>query len=478
MLFNSLEFAIFLPLVYTLYWLISKRGHQAQNLVLLLASYFFYAWWDWRFLGLILASSLIDYQVGLQLAKTKAPQQRKWWLYLSLSTNLGLLVFFKYFNFFIDSFAQAFSLLGVSLQPSQLTLILPVGISFYTFQTLSYTLDVYRHKIKPTNNLLSFLCFVSFFPQLVAGPIERASHLLPQFHQNRVFNYAQTIDGLRQILWGIFKKIVIADSCANYANDIFAHSSHYAGSTLLLGAFFFAIQIYGDFSGYSDIAIGTAKLFSIRLSQNFANPYFATNIADFWRRWHISLTQWFRDYVYIPLGGNRGTSWQRIANILIVFLLSGLWHGANWTFIAWGALHALLFLPLIFWRYGQSPLVKQSKSTMLWQGLQIIFTFSLTTLAWIFFRAEDISQALNYYQGIVTHEFMTKTSLVHLTHNSRNILIVIVFAVEWWQRKQAHALDFSQTRLPWYFRWGIYYGLILAIAVLRSSAKTFIYFQF
>lgn len=473
MLFNSLEFAVFLPVVYALYWLLSKYGYQVQNIVLLGASYFFYGWWDWRFLGLIIFSSLVDYGVGLALTNTNQPKRRKWWLILSLSVNLGLLLFFKYFNFFVDSFTQAFSLLGFTFNSTQLSIILPVGISFYTFQTLSYTIDIYRNKITPTRNLLSFCCFVSFFPQLVAGPIERASHLLPQFHQKRTFDYDQTINGLRQLLWGLFKKIVIADSCANYVNNIFENSAHYDGSTLLLGAFFFAIQIYGDFSGYSDIAIGTAKFFGIRLSQNFANPYFAHNIADFWRRWHISLTNWFRDYVYIPLGGNRGSHWEKVRNLFLVFLLSGLWHGANWTFVAWGTLHATFFLPLIF-----SPSPSSLNANRLVVILKVCFTFSITTLAWIFFRAENMTQALNYYQNIITNTFISKTALVHLTHNSRNVFIIFLFLMEWWQRKRSHALDFSQSRLPWYARWFIYYLLILSMATLKSSAKTFIYFQF
>ena len=330
MLFNSIEFFIFLPVVFSLYWLINGKNIRLQNAFLVIASYFFYGWWDWRFLSLIAFSSTLDYFVGVGLGKTESTKKRKLLLLTSIAVNIGFLGFFKYFNFFAESFCEAFTFFGTSISdPILLNVILPVGISFYTFQTLSYSIDVYKKKLQPTNDIISFFAFVSFFPQLVAGPIERATNLLPQFHKQRAFSYDQASDGMRQILWGLFKKVVIADNCAIYVNDIFSNFSNHSGSTLLLGAILFAFQIYGDFSGYSDIAIGTARLFGFNLMRNFAFPYFSRDIAEFWRRWHISLSTWFRDYVYIPLGGSRGGKWLNIRNVFIIFVVSGFWHGAN-----------------------------------------------------------------------------------------------------------------------------------------------------
>ena len=347
MYFNSIDFAIFLPIVFLLYWFVTQKNLKLQNALIVVASYVFYGWWDWRFLSLIVFSSLVDYSIGLALKKEEQQSKRKLLLWTSIGVNLGFLGFFKYYNFFVDNFVSAFSFFGQPIQPNTLDIILPVGISFYTFQTLSYTIDVYKRKLEPTSNLISFLAFVSFFPQLVAGPIERATHLLPQFYKKRVFHYSLAVNGCRQILWGLFKKIVIADNCAEYANLIFNNSSDYSGSTLFMGALFFTFQIYGDFSGYSDIAIGTSRLFGFDLKQNFAFPYFSRDIAEFWRRWHISLSTWFRDYLYIPLGGSQGGTLMKVRNTFIIFLVSGFWHGANWTFIAWGFLNALYFLPLL-----------------------------------------------------------------------------------------------------------------------------------
>ena len=349
MLFNSLEFLLFLPTVFAAYWILNlwtdrPRGLQAQNLLLLIASYVFYGWWDWRFLSLIAFSTLVDFAVGLQIAKTNArdipadaddsvrSHTAKRWLWVSLAVNLGLLGYFKYANFFIENWIDAWSSVGVHMDPWTLRVILPVGISFYTFQTLSYSIDIYRRRLEPTRNLIDFAAFVSFFPQLVAGPIERASALLPQIASRRKFDYEDGVSGLRLILWGMFKKVVVADTCAIYVNDVFANCTDYSGSTLMMGAVFFAFQIYGDFSGYSDIAIGTARLFGIKLMTNFKTPYFSRDIAEFWRRWHISLSTWFRDYLYIPLGGSRVGKWKAIRNTFVIFLVSGFWHGANWTF--------------------------------------------------------------------------------------------------------------------------------------------------
>tara|TARA_B110000902_G_C14275443_1_gene574728 strand:- start:923 stop:2005 length:1083 start_codon:yes stop_codon:yes gene_type:complete len=347
MLFNSIDFAIFLPIVFILYWFVANKNLKIQNFLIVAASYFFYGWWDWRFLSLILFSTVVDYSIGKMLLNEEKQTKRKVLLLLSIVVNLGFLGFFKYYNFFLENFINAFSFFGTTINANSLHIILPVGISFYTFQTLSYTIDVYKGKLKPTKDFIAFSAFVSFFPQLVAGPIERATNLLPQFYKKRKFEYHQAVDGLRQILWGLFKKIVIADNCAEQANLIFNNSGDYSGSTLVLGAVFFTFQIYGDFSGYSDIAIGVSRLFGFNLKQNFAFPYFSRDIGEFWRRWHISLSTWFRDYLYIPLGGSRGGTWKKVRNTFIIFIVSGFWHGANWTFIVWGALNAVYFLPLL-----------------------------------------------------------------------------------------------------------------------------------
>ncbi|MCA9064724.1 MAG: MBOAT family protein, partial [Planctomycetaceae bacterium] len=389
MLFNSVDFAVFLPVTFLLYWSLAGRSLRLQNAFVTLISYVFYGWWDPRFLFLIAFSTLVDYLAGLGLARTDSPRLRRLLLWTSLIVNLGFLGFFKYFNFFADSFVSAFSLLGRPLSTHSLQIVLPVGISFYTLQTLSYTIDVYRRRLEPTRDLLAFSAFVSFFPQLVAGPIERATHLLPQFYQPRQFHYATAVDGLRQILWGLFTKIVIADNCAVWANTIFNHSDQYAGSTLALGAFFFAFQIYGDFSGYSNIAIGTSRLFGFDLMRNFAFPYFSRDMAEFWRRWHISLSTWFRDYVYIPLGGSRCNPVRSVRNVFIVFLISGLWHGANWTFIVWGALNAAYFLPLLLLRRNRNHLETVAQGKLLptlSEAVRMVTTFSLVVFAWIFFR--------------------------------------------------------------------------------------------
>jgi D-alanyl-lipoteichoic acid acyltransferase DltB (MBOAT superfamily) len=381
MLFNSIDFAIFLPLVFILYWFINKKHLRFQNIFLLIASYIFYSWWDWRFLSLIIFSTVVDYSVGISLSYKKNLLTRKLLLITSLVVNLGFLGFFKYYNFFIDNFREAFSFFGGEFNANSLRIVLPVGISFYTFQTLSYTIDVYRQKIKPTKSFIAFAAYVSFFPQLVAGPIERATNLLPQFLNKRKFDYNKAINGMRQILWGLFKKIVIADSCAVYVNDIFANYSIHSGSTLVLGAILFAFQIYGDFSGYSDIAIGTARLFGFNLMRNFAFPYFSRDIAEFWRRWHISLSTWFRDYLYIPLGGSRGNTANKIRNIFIIFIVSGFWHGANWTFIVWGALNAIYFLPLLLLNQNRKNLEIVAKNRLLpslKDFFSILMTFGLT----------------------------------------------------------------------------------------------------
>lgn len=483
MLFNSIDFIVFLPLVFLLYWIIDGQQQRLRNIVLLLASYVFYGWWDARFLILIVISTLVDYGVGLRLQEAKQSNKRKLWLLLSLFVNLGMLGYFKYYNFFLDNFVAAFTWFGQSIDMRPLSIVLPVGISFYTFQTLSYSIDVYRRKLEPTRDVLAFAAYVSFFPQLVAGPIERAIHLLPQFHSRRYFEYAKAVDGLKQILWGFFKKMVIADNCAVYANMIFNDSDSYNGSTLLLGAVFFAFQIYGDFSGYSDIAIGTARLFGFNLRRNFAFPYFSRDIAEFWRRWHISLSSWFRDYLYIPLGGSRVKKWLRIRNIWIVFLVSGFWHGANWTFIVWGGLHALYYLPLMLGKRNRHYLdtVAQDRQLPTVSELsQMLITFLLVTLAWVFFRAENIHHAFAYLGEIFSPSFMNvpdfpegRLALVTVG------LLVFFLIVEWIGRTQEYAIAAIGNQWPKWLRWSWYYLLIFIIGMFMQTEETpFIYFQF
>lgn len=372
MLFNSIDFAIFLPIVFFLYWFFSKKSLRLQNLLIGVSSYIFYGWWDYRFLFLIFFSTCIDYFIGIFIYNEKDRTKKKYFLWVSILVNLGFLGFFKYYNFFLENFVNAFTFLGRDINSNSLNIILPVGISFYTFQTLSYSIDIYRNKLKPTQDFVAFSAFVSFFPQLVAGPIERATNLLPQFYVKRDFDYNKAIDGLRQILWGLVKKVVIADNCAEYANLIFDNSSSYSGSTLFLGGVFFAFQIYGDFSGYSDIAIGTSRLFGFNLMRNFSYPYFSRDIAEFWRRWHISLSTWFRDYLYIPLGGSKGNLGFKIRNTFIIFLVSGFWHGANWTFVFWGLLNAIYFLPLLILGKNRNYLDTIAKNNFFPRGKKLL----------------------------------------------------------------------------------------------------------
>lgn len=483
MLFNSLDFAVFLPIVFVLYWFVTKHNLKLQNALIVAASYVFYGWWDWRFLSLIIFSTFLDYSIGRRLKNQENQKIRKTLLWTSIIVNLGFLGVFKYYNFFLDNFIAAFSLFGQDIQPNSLNIILPVGISFYTFQTLSYTIDVYKKKLEPTEDLIAFSAFVCFFPQLVAGPIERATNLLPQFYKKRTFEYDKAVDGMRQILWGLFKKVVIADNCAEYANLIFNNYQDYNGSTLLLGAIFFTFQIYGDFSGYSDIAIGTSRLFGFNLMQNFATPYFSRDIAEFWRRWHISLSTWFRDYLYIPLGGSRGGTWMKVRNTFIIFLVSGFWHGANWTFIVWGGLNALYFMPLLLLKRNRTNLGVVADGRMLpnlrelWQ---MGTTFLLTVLAWVFFRAESITLALGYLKGIVSQDLLQIPFFYGRYQAAITVLFVIgLLFVEWINRNRAH----SFIRLPknQVFRWFIYFivtRIILNEIFSFRPSQEFIYFQF
>ncbi|MCL4139005.1 UNVERIFIED_CONTAM: hypothetical protein GTU68_052348 [Idotea baltica] len=480
MIFNSLDFAIFLPVVFALYWFVTQKNLKLQNFLIAGASYFFYGWWDWRFLSLILFSTLVDYSIGVALTKNEGVRQRKILLWISILVNLGFLGFFKYYNFFLDNFIQAFSFFGKELNANTLNIILPVGISFYTFQTLSYTIDIYRKKLEPTKDFIAFAAFVSFFPQLVAGPIERATNLLPQFYQKRNFDYVKVVDGMRQILWGLFKKIVIADNCALYANTIFNNSDDYSGSTLLLGALFFTFQIYCDFSGYSDIAIGTSRLFGFNLQRNFAFPYFSRDIAEFWRRWHISLSTWFRDYLYIPLGGSRGGTWMKVRNTFLIFLISGFWHGANWTFIVWGALNALYFLPLLLLKKNRRNLdniASEKHLPSIREFLQIGSTFLLTVLAWVFFRARNVEHAIDFIVGIFDKSIFTVPTILPTTTLFLTGLFVLT---EWLQRDKEHGLEMYHHGILKFkgVRWSIYMATILTIFTFGGTQQEFIYFQF
>ena len=407
-------------------------------------------------------------------------------LWTSILIDLGILGIFKYYNFFIDNFISVFSFFGTEINPASLNIILPVGISFYTFQTLSYSIDVYNRKLEPTRNFIAFSAFVSFFPQLVAGPIERAKNLLPQFYTKRTFDYGKAIDGLRQILWGLFKKIVIADTCAEYANLIFNNSKDYSGTTLALGALFFTFQIYGDFSAYSDIAIGTSRLFGFDLMRNFAFPYFSRDIAEFWRRWHISLSTWFRDYLYIPLGGSRGGTWMKIRNTFIIFIVSGFWHGANWTFIVWGALNAIYFLPLLLTNTNRNNLEIVAKGKHFPTIKELIFmfiTFSITVFAWIFFRAKNIGHAIQFImdmlRGLVQKAAYIQTyEMLNSVGYASLILIVGFVLVEWLGREGQYAIAHWGKKLKPPIRYALYYAIIIAIIWFGGEEQQFLYFQF
>ncbi len=483
MVFNSLEYFMFLPIVFVLYWFVFKNNLKSQNIVLLVASYVFYGWWDWRFLSLILLSTIIDYIIGHKIYSNNDKFIKKKWLWVSVLFNVSLLGFFKYFNFFVDSWVDMVSMFGYSIKSTwTLRVILPVGISFYTFQTMSYSFDIYYKKLEPTKDFLLFATFVSFFPQLVAGPIERASNLLSQILNKRSFNYIQSVGGLKLILWGLFKKVAIADALGPIVDDIFTNYSHYPASTLILGIVLFSFQIYGDFSGYSDIAIGTAKLFGIELSSNFKFPYFSRNIAEFWRRWHISLSTWFRYYVYIPLGGSFEGKLKSIRNISIVFLISGLWHGANWTFIFWGGFHALAFIPLFL--IGKNRVYKNSiigEETFL-PSLKEVFNvfgvFLIVTFSWIFFRSESIAQAFNYISGIVL-DFSFKTYVHPKGYRMIDYYILVILFVLYEYLIRKDELE------PFKFKYKIIRFIIYTIAIFgillfydSDVDRSFIYFQF
>ncbi len=485
MIFNSLEFALFLPLVFFLYWFIAKRSSAYQNILLLIASLYFYGCWNWKFLFLLSFSTFLGYFTGLKIEQATAKASKRFWFWLSITLNVGFLGIFKYYNFFVDSFAALMNGFGLNVDASSWTLnvILPVGISFYTFHVLSYVIDIYYNRIKSEKNIVDFGLFVAYFPLLVAGPIERATHLLPQLKKERSFDYTKSVDALRQILWGLFKKVVVADGCAEWANLYFNGSFEgevYPGSALFFGALFFTFQIYCDFSGYSDIALGTSRLFGIELLRNFAFPYFSRDIAEFWRRWHISLTTWFRDYLYIPLGGSKGGVSMKIRNTFIIFLVSGFWHGANWTFIVWGALNAIYFLPLMLLNLNRNNLEIVAQGRIfpsIRELFGMVLTFFMAVFGWIFFRANDLTHAFKYIKGMFSKSLFKAPHLPELASLTL-IFVVICMIIEWFGRENKYALESFGSKWPVPIRWLFYALLLLCIIVLSGKEQEFIYFQF
>ncbi|OXG08798.1 D-alanyl-lipoteichoic acid acyltransferase DltB (MBOAT superfamily) [Flavobacterium araucananum] len=477
MFFNSLAFAIFLPVVFFLYWFVFNKTKSTQNALLIVASYYFYSCWDWRFLFLLVFSTFLDYYTGIQIEKGKSERSRKFWFWLSILVNLGFLGVFKYYNFFAASFSELLNTVGVKASPLLLNVILPVGISFYTFHGLSYVIDIYYKRIKAEHNFVDYSLFVSYFPLLVAGPIERATHLLPQVKVKREFNFEIAKEGIYQIIWGLVKKIVIADTCATYANAIFDNYPSMNSFSLILGAIYFAFQIYGDFSGYSDIALGVSKLFGLDLLRNFNYPYFSRDIAEFWRRWHISLSSWFRDYLYIPLGGSKGGIWMKIRNTFIIFVVSGFWHGANWTYLAWGFINAVYFLPLLLSNSNRNNMdaihlkFNFDSVKVIWS---IFYTFLLTCTAWVFFRARTISDAVLYLKRIITNRDFSFQYLDNERYSYELLIMIAVFVlIEWNNRTRVEPLSGKRTVLK----------IALAIAAIMafgtfSDYKEFIYFQF
>lgn len=479
MLFNSFEFLIFLPIVFVLYWYVFK-SLRFQNLFIIIASYIFYGWWNWRFLLLIAFTTFCSFISGLLLERFETVRKiQKLISCGNILLNLSILCIYKYYNFFRENLVTLFKSFNIELDWITIDVILPVGISFYTFQALSYTIDVYQHRIKASHDIVAFFAFISFFPQLVAGPIERATHLLPQFEKPRSFDYPLAIDGMRQILWGLFKKVVVADNCAVVVNMVFNDYQTYDGPYLLMAAIFFTFQIYGDFSGYSDIAIGTARLFGIDLMKNFNFPYFSRDVAEFWRRWHISLTTWFRDYIYFPLGGSRCSKLKAIRNTFIIFLVSGFWHGANWTFICWGLYHALLFIPLFL--IGKNRKNKDIVAAKRWlpsltEIIEMSVTFMLVVTGWIIFRADSMTMAFDYI-----FRMFSDFSFVMPRHDKDPyIYILILIIVEWINRDKQFGLQLSETGIFKYrlTRWLLYYVVFISTFLLAGNQQDFIYFQF
>ena len=477
MFFNSFAFAIFLPIVFFLYWFVFNKSKTTQNTLLIIASYYFYSCWDWRFLFLLVFSTFLDYYTGIRIEKSKKESGRKFWFWLSIGVNLGFLGMFKYYNFFASSFSELMNGIGLKTSPFLLDVVLPVGISFYTFHGLSYVIDIYYKRIKAEYNFVDYSLFVSYFPLLVAGPIERATHLLPEIKEKRNFDYEQAQAGIYQLIWGLVKKVVIADTCATYANAIFDNYSSMNSLSLILGAIYFAFQIYGDFSGYSDMALGMSKLFGLELLRNFNYPYFSRDIAEFWRRWHISLSSWFRDYLYIPLGGSKGGLWMKIRNTFIIFLVSGFWHGANWTYVVWGGINALYFLPLLLRKSNRNNM----DIVMLnwdWESIRvmanILLTFTLSCVAWVFFRAKTIADAILYLKQIVVNGQFSSQYLANERYNYELIILVLLFVfVEWNNRFKEEPISGKYQNIKLAFC----LAAIIALGTY-SDYKEFIYFQF
>lgn len=477
MLFNSIDFLIFLPIVFIIYWMLGKK-YNLQNLFIVAASYVFYGWVNTKFLLLISFTTLCSWLSGLYIEKYRANRRlSKSIAGINIVINILILILFKYYNFFAESFATIMQYFGIKMNIVELNLILPIGISFYTFQALSYSIDVYKGKLKATQNAAAFFAYISFFPQLVAGPIERATSLLPQFLKRRTFDYTKALDGLRQMLWGFFMKIVVADNCALGVNNIFTEYSHLGATTLIYGAFLFTIQIYCDFAGYSNIAIGAARLFGIDLMRNFNNPYFSRDISEFWRRWHISLTTWFRDYIYIPLGGSRCGKAKSFRNTLVIFLVSGLWHGANWTYVVWGLYHAVLFLPLLLTGRNRKYIgivAENKKLPSLKETLQMSTTFLLIMIGLIIFRADTIHIAWEY----IVRMFTAWDSSMPEYGKSAFIWTLIMLIVEWIQRDKPHALCIETTVKSPAARMAVYYAIIITIILFQGETEQFIYFRF
>ncbi len=477
MYFNSINFFLFLSIVFIAHWFVGHKTKNSQNLILIVASYYFYSCWDWRFLFLLVFSTLLDYLSGLKIEKAANEKIAKLWFLTSIGINLGLLATFKYYDFFVSNFVELLSRNGIQINLFYINLILPVGISFYTFHGLSYVIDIYKKRIKAETNFIDYSLFVSYFPLLVAGPIERATHLLPQVKQQRIFDYELAKQGVCQIIWGLVKKIVIADTCATYANSIFDNYSVMNSASLILGTIYFAFQIYGDFSGYSDIALGVSKLFGIRLLRNFDYPYFSRDIAEFWRKWHISLSSWFRDYVYIPLGGSQGSKFMQVRNVFVIFLLSGFWHGANWTFLAWGFLNALYFLPLLLResnRKHTDEIDIKLNIASLKTFTNISITFAMTCIAWVFFRSKTVSDAFSYIYRMFTNQKFHLQFLENERYNAEILFLLCFFViVEWFAKQKTEPLSgpFSIVKISL---------AIVAILTLGTFAdyKSFIYFQF
>ncbi|MEP5341498.1 MAG: MBOAT family O-acyltransferase [Algibacter sp.] len=472
MLFNSFEFLFFFPIVFIIYWLL-KDDLRKQNILLLISSYIFYAWWDWRFLSLIIISSLIDFKAGSKIFTSNTKKQRKTWLFVSLIANLGFLSIFKYYNFFADSFTDLMNVFGWNPNDLTINVILPVGISFYTFQTLSYTIDIYRKQFQPTNNVISFFTYISFFPQLVAGPIERASNLLPQIEKKRVFRKDWFNEGIIQILVGLFRKIVIADTIGGYVDTIYADVELYNSTTIILATFLYAFQIYYDFSGYSDIAIGTAKLLGFKFNQNFNLPYFSKSLTEFWRKWHISLSFWLRDYLYISLGGNRKGIKITYRNLMLTMLLGGLWHGANWTFIIWGGIHGIV---LSIEKYLKPTQFIDKAQAFKWLSYPI--TFSIVLFSWIFFRSKDLNSATLAINKIIDFDFSFPfIGDINVFVNSIILLIIGILFDLYLFNKKIHLENFGAKFS--FVKIALMSSIIIIIINLfYSTSNNFIYFQF